>query len=536
MTDNTLNNKKNNRTPVRRALLSVSDKTELVELATALNALDIELISTGGTASVLRDAGLPVRDVSDLTGMEEMMDGRVKTLHPNIHGGLLALRDNAEHINAMEAHLIAPIDLLIVNLYPFEQVRANGADYATCVENIDIGGPAMIRGAAKNHAFVTVVVDAEDYGDLLAELGADGATSGAFRAHMAQVAFGRTAAYDAGVADWMAGALEIEAPRRIVRAGRFVQGLRYGENPHQLAAFYDDGGFERGGIAGAVLHQGKELSYNNINDINAAVNLVSGFIGTPAAVIIKHTNPCGVALGSGALDAYERAYACDSVSAFGGIVALNTPLNAEVARVLVDRFTECVVAPSVESGALEVLAARPNLRVLAMADMGGPVAGGSVMTAVSGGYLVQTRDVGMVARADMAVASARVPTADEWRDLEFAWEVVRHVKSNAIVLAGKGAVLGIGGGQTSRVDSVRMALWKASEGSGSGGGVGGGATGGVLASDAFFPFADGLEMALQAGITAVIQPGGSQKDAEVIACADKFGCAMVFTGMRHFRH
>ena len=526
MTDNT----QNNRAFVRRALLSVSNKTGLVELATALVALDIELISTGGTAEVLRNAGLPVRDVSELTGMEEMMDGRVKTLHPNIHGGLLALRDNAEHINAMEAHGIAPIDLLIVNLYPFEQVRAGGADYATCVENIDIGGPAMIRAAAKNHAFVTVVVDAEDYADLLAELGADGATSLAFRAHMAQVAFGRTAAYDAGVADWMAGALEIEAPRRIVRAGRFVQGLRYGENPHQRAAFYDDGGFERGGIAGAVLHQGKELSYNNINDINAAVNLVSGFIGTPAAVIIKHTNPCGVALGSGALDAYERAYACDSVSAFGGIVALNTPLNAEVARVLVDRFTECVVAPSVESGALEVLAARPNLRVLAMADMGGPVASGSVMTAVSGGYLVQTRDVGMV--ADMVVASARVPTADEWRDLEFAWEVVRHVKSNAIVLAGKGAVLGIGGGQTSRVDSVRMALWKAGEG----GGVGGGATGGVLASDAFFPFADGLEMALQAGITAVIQPGGSQKDAEVIACADKFGCAMVFTGMRHFRH
>ena len=530
MTDNT----QNNRTPVRRALLSVSDKTGLVELATALDALDIELISTGGTAEVLRKAGLPVRDVSELTGMEEMMDGRVKTLHPNIHGGLLALRDNAEHINAMEAHEIAPIDLLVVNLYPFEQVRAGGADYATCVENIDIGGPAMIRAAAKNHAFVTVVVDAEDYGDLLAELGADGATSLAFRARMAQVAFGRTAAYDAGVADWMAGALDIDAPRRIVRAGRFVQGLRYGENPHQLAAFYDDGGFERGGIAGAVLHHGKELSYNNINDINAAVNLVSGFIGTPAAVIIKHTNPCGVALGSGALDAYERAYACDSVSAFGGIVALNTPLNAEVARVLVDRFTECVVAPSVESGALEVLAARPNLRVLAMADMGGPVAGGSVMTAVSGGYLVQTRDVGMV--ADMAVVSERSPTADEWRDLEFAWEVVRHVKSNAIVLAGKGAVLGIGGGQTSRVDSVRMALWKAGEGSGEGGGVGGGATGGVLASDAFFPFADGLEMALQAGITAVIQPGGSQKDAEVIACADMHNVAMVFTGMRHFRH
>ena len=530
MTDNT----QNNRAFVRRALLSVSNKTGLVELATALVALDIELISTGGTAEVLRNAGLPVRDVSELTGMEEMMDGRVKTLHPNIHGGLLALRDNAEHINAMEAHGIAPIDLLIVNLYPFEQVRANGADYDTCVENIDIGGPAMIRAAAKNHDFVTVVVDAEDYGDLLAELGADGATSLAFRAHMAQVAFGRTAAYDAGVADWMAGALEIEAPRRIVRAGRFVQGLRYGENPHQRAGFYDDGGFERDGIAGAVLHQGKELSYNNINDINAAVNLVSGFIGTPAAVIIKHTNPCGVALGSGALDAYERAYACDSVSAFGGIVALNTPLNAEVARVLVDRFTECVVAPSVESGALEVLATRPNLRVLAMADMGGPVAGGSVMTAVSGGYLVQTRDVGMV--ADMAVVSERSPTADEWRDLEFAWEVVRHVKSNAIVLAGKGAVLGIGGGQTSRVDSVRMALWKAGEGSGEGGGVGGGATGGVLASDAFFPFADGLEMALQAGITAVIQPGGSHKDAEVIACADKFGCAMVFTGMRHFRH
>ncbi len=534
MTDNTLNNKQNNstfvRTPVRRALLSVSDKTGLVELATALDALDIELISTGGTAEVLRDAGLPVRDVSDLTGMEEMMDGRVKTLHPNIHGGLLALRDNAEHINAMDTHLIAPIDLLIVNLYPFEQVRAGGADYDTCVENIDIGGPAMIRAAAKNHEFVTVVVDAEDYGDLLAELGADGATSLAFRAHMAQVAFGRTAAYDAGVADWMAGALEIDSPRRIVRAGRFVQGLRYGENPHQLAAFYDDGGFERGGIAGAVLHQGKELSYNNINDINAAVNLVSGFIGTPAAVIIKHTNPCGVALGSGALDAYERAYACDSVSAFGGIVALNTPLNAEVARVLVDRFTECVVAPSVESGALEVLATRPNLRVLAMADMGGPLRGGAVMTAVSGGYLVQTRDVGMV--ADMAVVSARVPTADEWRDLEFAWEVVRHVKSNAIVLAGKGAVLGIGGGQTSRVDSVRMALWKAGEGLGEGGG----ATGGVLASDAFFPFADGLEMALQAGITAVIQPGGSQKDAEVIACADMHNVAMVFTGVRHFRH
>jgi phosphoribosylaminoimidazolecarboxamide formyltransferase/IMP cyclohydrolase len=524
--------------PIRRALLSVSDKTGLLDLAQALAARGVELLSTGGSAAELRAAGLSVRDVADVTGFPEMMDGRVKTLHPAVHGGLLALRDNPAHLAAMAEHGIEPIDLLIVNLYPFEATVAKGADYDTCIENIDIGGPAMIRAAAKNHAFVTVIVDVQDYGALLAELDAnDDRTSCAFRQTQAQIAYARTAAYDAAVSTWMAGALGEAAPRRRAFAGTLAQTLRYGENPHQAAAFYTDG-TNRPGVATARQWQGKELSYNNINDTDAAFELVAEFAPGegPACAIIKHANPCGVARGATLLEAYRRAYDCDRISAFGGIVALNGPLDAATAEEIVKIFTEVVIAPSASDDAKAVFAAKKNLRLLTTGALPDPRSGGLTFRQVAGGFLVQDRDVGHVGAADLKVVTKRAPSSAEIADLLFAWTVAKHVKSNAIVYAKGGATVGVGAGQMSRVDSALIAATKAERMAGALGLTGSPAKGAAVASDAFFPFADGLMEAVAAGATCVIQPGGSMNDADVIAAADAAGLAMVFTGQRHFRH
>ncbi|MCU0907973.1 MAG: bifunctional phosphoribosylaminoimidazolecarboxamide formyltransferase/IMP cyclohydrolase [Rhodobacteraceae bacterium] len=522
---------------IRRALISVSDKAGVVDLARALAARGVDLLSTGGTAALLRDAGLAVRDVADVTGFPEMMDGRVKTLHPGVHGGLLALRDDPAHRAAMDAHGIGAIDLLVVNLYPFEATVARGAAYAEAVENIDIGGPAMIRAAAKNHAWVAVVTDPEDYAPLLAEMDAHaGGTGMAFRQRLAQTAYARTAAYDAAVSTWMAGALGDPTPRRRVFAGRLAQGLRYGENPHQGAAFYVDGS-GRPGVATARQLQGKELSYNNINDTDAAVELVAELPRDRAAcVIVKHANPCGVALGDTALDAYARAYDCDRVSAFGGIVALNRPLDGPTAQAIAGIFTEVVIAPGADDAARAVFAAKPALRLLVTDALPDPAAPGLAFRQVAGGFLVQDRDAGHVTAADLRVVTKRAPTDAELADLLFAFTVAKHVKSNAIVYARGGATVGVGAGQMSRVDSTRIAARKAQDMAAALGLSEPPTRGSVVASDAFFPFADGLISAAEAGATAVIQPGGSVRDAEVIAAADAAGLAMVFTGLRHFRH
>ena len=525
------------RIPLRRALISVSDKAGLVDFARALAGRGVDLLSTGGTAQALREAGLAVRDVADLTGFPEMMDGRVKTLHPRVHGGLLALRDNAEHVDAMEAHGIEAIDLLVVNLYPFEATVAAGADHATCVENIDIGGPAMIRAAAKNHGFVATVVDVEDYAAVLAELDAqDGATTLAFRQRLAQAAYARTAAYDAAVSSWMADAIGQAAPRRRAFAGILAQTLRYGENPHQAAAFYADG-TNRPGVATARQWQGKELSYNNINDTDAAFELVAEFDpSVPAVAIIKHANPCGVALGETFEAAYRRAFDCDRTSAFGGIVALNGTLDEETARAITEIFTEVVIAPDATDGARAVFAAKRNLRLLTTGGLPDPAAGGLAFRQVAGGFLVQGRDNGHMARADLRVVTRRQPSDAELDDLMFAWTVAKHVKSNAIVYARGRATVGIGAGQMSRVDSTRIGRRK-SEDMAEALGLSAPLTeGAAVASDAFFPFADGIEALAAAGARAVIQPGGSMRDDEVIAAADRLGLAMVFTGQRHFRH
>ncbi len=526
------------RQTLRRALISVSDKTGLIELGSALAARGIELLSTGGSAKALRDAGLAVRDVADVTGFPEMMDGRVKTLHPGVHGGLLALRDNAEHVAAMEAHGIGAIDLLVVNLYPFEATVAAGADYDTCIENIDIGGPAMIRAAAKNHAFVTVVVDVEDYAPLLAELDAqDGATTYAFRRRMAQIAYARTGAYDAAVSTWMADAIGETAPRRRVVAGRLAQTLRYGENPHQAAAFYTDGS-ARPGVATAVQHQGKELSYNNINDTDAAFELVSEFASEdgPACVIIKHANPCGAARGATLAEAYTKAFDCDRTSAFGGIVALNRTLDEETAREITGIFTEVVIAPAATDAAMRIFNEKKNLRLLTTGGLADPRAPGLAWKQVAGGLLVQDRDTGHVAPGDLRVVTKRQPTEAELADLRLAWIIAKHVKSNAIVYVKDGATVGVGAGQMSRLDSSTIAALKAARMGTDLGLVESPAKGSVVASDAFFPFPDGLLAAAEVGATAVIQPGGSMRDADVIAAADEAGLAMIFTGMRHFRH
>jgi phosphoribosylaminoimidazolecarboxamide formyltransferase/IMP cyclohydrolase len=526
------------RLPIRRALLSVSDKTGLLELARALHERGVELLSTGGSAGELRAAGLPVRDVADLTGFPEMMDGRVKTLHPAVHGGLLALRDNAEHLAAMETHSIAPIDLLVVNLYPFEATVAKGADYATCIENIDIGGPAMIRAAAKNHAFVTVIVDVGDYGRLLSDMDQHGgATCSKFRKKMAQTAYARTAAYDAAVSTWMAGAIGVAAPRRRAFAGTLAQTLRYGENPHQTAAFYTDGS-GRPGVATAVQHQGKELSYNNINDTDAAFELVAEFDPAegPACAIIKHANPCGVARGKTLAAAYQAAFDCDRTSAFGGIVALNMPLDAQTARAITGIFTEVVIAPGASDEAREIFAAKPNLRLLTTDGLPDPRAAGLAYRQVAGGMLVQDRDNGHVGPEALRVVTKLQPTAAQMADLMFAWKVAKHVKSNAIVYVRDGATVGVGAGQMSRLDSALIAARKAERMAEALGLPAPLTRGSAVASDAFFPFADGLMEAAAAGATCVIQPGGSMRDDEVIAAADAAGIAMVFTGMRHFRH
>ena len=523
---------------IRRALLSVSDKTGLIELATALNSRGIELLSTGGTAKSIREVGLPVRDVSEITGFPEMMDGRVKTLHPMVHGGLLALRDNKDHVDAMNSHGIIEIDLLVVNLYPFEETVEKGEDYASCIENIDIGGPAMIRAAAKNHGFVSVVVDVEDYNFLIEELNSnDGSTTLKFRQKLAQNAYALTGAYDAAVSTWMAGAINESTPRRKVISGKFSQEMRYGENPHQSASFYLSGNV-RPGVASAKQHQGKELSYNNINDTDAAFELVSEFSPKdgPAVAIIKHANPCGVAKGVSLVDAYNKALNCDQTSAFGGIIALNDTLDGETAEQICQIFTEVVIAPSATDEAKAIFANKKNLRLLTTEDLPNVKDEGQIWRQVSGGYLIQDRDNGLIKQKDLNVVTRRMPTDIEIRDMLFAWKVAKHVKSNAIVYAKDNVTVGIGAGQMNRLDSTRIAARKSKD-MATNIGINNPLTiGSVVASDAFFPFSDGLLAAAEAGATAIIQPGGSMRDDEVIAAANEAGLAMVFTNMRHFKH
>ena len=524
--------------PIKRALLSVSDKTGLEAFARALHDLGVELVSTGGTHKALAAAGLPMRDVADLTGFPELMDGRLKTLHPKVHGGLLAIREDPVHEAAMLSHNIVPIDLLVVNLYPFETTVARGAPFADCVENIDIGGPAMIRGAAKNHADVTVVVDVDDYDLVIGEMTAHGgATTGPTRLALAQKAFARTAAYDAAISNWMAPEAGVATPLFRAVGGRRTEALRYGENPHQAAGFYLTGE-GRPGVATARQIQGKALSYNNIADTDAAIELVAEFApDTQAAVaIIKHANPCGVGVGDTLAEAYRKALRCDSTSAFGGIVALNRRIDAATAREMTAIFTEVIVAPDADDEAMAIIAAKKNLRLLLTGSLPDPRAPGFTLRTVSGGFLAQDRDAADVDAMDLRTVTKRPPSATELADLKFAFRVAKHVKSNAIVFAKEGATVGIGAGQMSRVDSARIAAWKAEEASKAAGLEKSLAEGSVLASDAFFPFADGLQAAIDAGATAVIQPGGSMRDGEVIRAADDAGLAMVFTGYRHFRH
>ncbi|MEM8744278.1 MAG: bifunctional phosphoribosylaminoimidazolecarboxamide formyltransferase/IMP cyclohydrolase [Pseudomonadota bacterium] len=523
---------------IERALISVSDKSGVAELAKALDELGVELISTGGTAALIRDAGLPVTDVSDVTGFPEMMDGRLKTLHPKVHGGLLAVRGNADHARAQESHGIANIDLLVVNLYPFAETVASGADFDTCIENIDIGGPAMIRAAAKNHAGVAVVVDPSDYEALTKELqDTKGEISADMRRSLAAKAYARTSAYDAAISAWFAAQLGENEPDIRAFSGRLEQTLRYGENPHQWAAFYTSGD-NRPGVATARQVQGKELSYNNLNDTDAAYELVAEFdpADNAAVAIIKHANPCGVAVAPTIAEAYERALRCDQTSAFGGIIALNQTLDKTAAEAISQIFTEVIIAPDADDEALEVLAAKKNLRVLIAGGLPDPAADGLALKVLSGGFLAQARDNGCVGALDLKAVTKRAPTEQELNDLKFAFTVCKHVKSNAIVYAKDGATVGVGAGQMSRIDSARIAAWKASDAAKEAGLSEPLTKGSVVASDAFFPFADGLLAAIEAGATAVIQPGGSIRDDEVIAAADDAGVAMVFTGMRHFRH
>ena len=520
---------------IRRALISVSDKTGLVDFARFLAGRNVELLSTGGSAKALRDAGLVVTEVSDHTGFPEMLDGRVKTLHPKVHGGILGIRGNAEHQAAMAAHGIAPIDLVVVNLYPFEATVAKGAAFEDCIENIDIGGPALIRAAAKNHADVAVVVDVADYAAIEDAMTAgNGATTLALRKRLAATAYARTGAYDAAIATWFDGQLGQPFPRRIAVGAELKQSLRYGENPHQAAALYVTGA-ARPGVATARQLQGKELSFNNINDTDAAFELVAEF-EQPAVAIIKHANPCGVAVGDSMAEAYAKALSCDPVSAFGGIVALNRPLDGPTAEEIAKLFTEVVIAPEADDAACTVFAAKKNLRLLVTGGLPDPVAAAMTLRSISGGYLLQSRDAGRVTLADLKVVTKRQPTPEEMADLLFAFRVCKHVKSNAIVYAKRGVTVGIGAGQMSRVDSSRIAAWKSKEAAEQAGLAQPATVGSVVASDAFFPFADGLLAAAEAGATAVIQPGGSVRDAEVIAAADEAGLAMVLTGMRHFRH
>ncbi len=519
--------------PIRRALVSVSDKTGLLPLAQALAGAGVEILSTGGTARALREAGIAVKEVSEHTGFPEILDGRVKTLVPQIHGGLLGRRDDPAHVAQMQANAIAPIDLLVVNLYPFEETVAKGADFATCIENIDIGGPALIRAAAKNHDFVTVLTSPDQYATVQAEIGARGGTGPALRRTLAAAAYARTAAYDAAVAAWFASHLGEAYPTRLTISGTRRQLLRYGENPHQTAAFYATG--NRPGVATAAQVQGKELSYNNLNDTDAAIECAAEF-EAPTIVIVKHANPCGVASAASLHEAWKLALRCDPVSAFGGIVAANRTLDEETAAAIAAIFTEVIVAPDATEGARAILAKKKNLRLLLTGSMPDPATPGLAYRSLAGGFLAQSRDAGHVDRAALKAVTKRQPTEQELTDLLFAFHVCKHVKSNAIVYVKEGATVGIGAGQMSRVDSARIAAWKAQEAANAAGLPESLARGSVAASDAFFPFADGLETLAAAGATAVIQPGGSLRDAEVIEAADRAGIAMVFTGMRHFRH
>lgn len=524
--------------PVRRALISVSDKSGLAERAERLAEAGVELLSTGGTLQTLRDAGLDARDVSEITEFPEMMDGRVKTLHPRIHGGLLARRDREDDLEAMQTHAIAAIDLLVVNLYPFEETSKSGVGIEACIEKIDVGGPAMIRAAAKNHAHVAVCVDLRDLDKVLESMDAhDGATTLATRRHLAAKAFGRTAAYDAAIAERMLA--DVDKPSRswFAAGGPRIAKLRYGENPHQGAALYalpDQGP----GVASARQVQGKPLSYNNIADADAAFELVSEFDPDPqaAAVIIKHANPCGAAVAEDLSKAYERAFAADPTSAFGGIAAFNRTLDAQTADAIARIFTEVIIAPDAEEAALDVLSAKKNVRVLITGGLADAGRDGQMIKSVAGGLLVQERDFGQVREADLKVVTERQPSKAEMADLLFAWRVVKHVKSNAVVFAKHGSTAGVGMGQTSRVEAVRLAARKAEDAAKENGWDEARTAGSAVASDAFFPFADGLMEAVEAGARCAIQPGGSVRDDEVIEAANKAGIAMVFTGMRHFRH
>jgi phosphoribosylaminoimidazolecarboxamide formyltransferase/IMP cyclohydrolase len=528
-----------NLVPVRRALISLSDKTGLHALAAGLAKHGVEIVSTGGTAAKLRENGASPRDISELTGFPEMMDGRVKTLHPKVHGGLLGVRDNPEHSAAMEQHDIGPIDLVVVNLYPFLNTVMSGADRDTVIENIDIGGPSMVRSAAKNHAFVAILTDPADYATLLSELDANsGSTTLELRKKLAAKAYALTAEYDSIISQWFAFADQGERwPQNWSFSSRLKMPLRYGENPHQSAALYVPVGPSAHGVAQAEQVQGKELSYNNLNDANAALELVSEFReAAPTVVIVKHANPCGVATRDSLMEAWREALACDSVSAFGGIVATNRTLDAETAAAITEIFTEVVVAPDADEEAKALFAKRKNLRLLLTGSLPDPARGGTSLTLIAGGLLVQDRDNGVITREQLKCVTKRQPTEQEYNDCLFAWTVAKHVKSNAIVYAKDEVTAGIGAGQMNRRDSARIAAIRAKEAAEANGWPEPRTVGSAVASDAYFPFADGLLAAAEAGATAVIQPGGSIRDAEVIAAADEAGLTMLFTGMRHFRH
>jgi len=524
--------------PIRRALISLSDKAGLDQLAAGLVKAGVELVSTGGTAARLRELGHQVRDISDLTGFPEMMDGRVKTLHPKVHGGLLAVRDNQDHVASMEEHGIGAIDLVVVNLYPFEATVAKGSPRDEIIENIDIGGPSMVRSAAKNHEFVAIVTDTADYAELIGQIEAQGGTDLAFRRRLAAKAYALTGAYDSMIASWFAFADQgLAYPDTRFIVGKKAQELRYGENPHQKAALYLPMGPATPGVAQARQVQGKELSYNNLNDANAALELVAEFRdGPPTVVIVKHANPCGVASADSLLDAWQQALACDSVSAFGGIVAVNRKLDGATADAICDIFTEVVVAPDADEAAIAAFGRKKNLRLLLTGGLPDAARGGQTVVVIAGGLLIQDRDNGVLTNDMLKVVTKREPTERELKDCLFAWTVAKHVKSNAIVYARDGATAGIGAGQMNRRDSARIAAIKAREAAETHGWPEPRTVGSAVASDAFFPFADGLLAAVEAGARAVIQPGGSIRDDEVIAAADEAGLAMIFTGMRHFRH
>ncbi|MEP1207020.1 MAG: bifunctional phosphoribosylaminoimidazolecarboxamide formyltransferase/IMP cyclohydrolase [Rhizobiaceae bacterium] len=523
---------------IKRALLSVFDKTGLIDLATALRDQGVTLLSTGGTSRALKEAGFDVTDVSDVTGFPEIMDGRVKTLHPSVHGGLLAIRDADDHVASMKEHGIDAIDLLVVNLYPFEQVMKSGAADDAIVENIDIGGPAMLRAAAKNHAYVSVLTSPDDYAAFIEDLaGNGGASTYAMRKQLAQATFARTAAYDSAISNWMAQAFAVETPANRSIGGSLMQVMRYGENPHQNAALYATPEV-RPGVAHATQIQGKQLSYNNINDTDAAFELASEFdpAASAAVAIIKHANPCGVATAPTLAEAYQAALSCDPVSAFGGIIAMNQTLDGEAAKAMVEIFTEVIIAPNATEEAKAVLAAKKNLRLLLTGELADPRATGLAIKTVAGGLLVQESDRGNIDDVELKIVTKRQPSDAEMADMRLAFRIAKHVKSNAIIYVKDGATVGIGAGQMSRVDSSRIAARKAQDAADAAGWAQPKTIGSVVASDAFFPFADGLLSAAEAGATAVIQPGGSMRDDDVIAAADEAGLAMVFTGMRHFRH